>query len=77
MSFIVSPANQITNIPVPAKQGGTGLVASGALDNVLTSNGTTWVSSPAQVGAQGFVTQSTGANVPPGSYNPNDSFAII
>lgn len=77
MSFILTPGGTITAIPVPPAQGGTGLIAVGALDNVLTSNGTAWVSSPPQVGAQGFVTQSTGTNAAPASYNPVDSFAII
>lgn len=51
-------------------------VAPGTTGNILTSNGTTWTSStPAAGGAQGFVTQATGANVSPGTVN--DSFALI
>lgn len=53
-------------------------VAPGANGNVLTSNGTTWVSQTGSGGgAQGFVTQFTGGNQPPASYNPSDSFALI
>jgi hypothetical protein len=55
------------------------VVAPGSTGNVLTSNGTTWVSQSAGGGggAQGFVTQATGGNQPPGSFNPSDSFALI
>lgn len=63
-----------------AVNGGTGLATPGANGNVLTSNGTAWVSgAPATpaASAQGFVTQSTGANQPPGSFSPSDSFALI
>jgi hypothetical protein len=63
-----------------AVNGGTGLTTPGANGNVLTSNGTAWVSgAPATpaAAAQGFVTQSTGANQPPGSFSPSDSFALI
>lgn len=53
-------------------------VAPGASGNVLSSNGTTWVSQAVTGGsAQGFVTQFTGGNQPPASYNPSDSFALI
>jgi hypothetical protein len=63
-----------------AANGGTGLTTPGANGNVLTSNGTAWVSgAPATpaAAAQGFVTQATGANQPPGSFSPSDSFALI
>jgi hypothetical protein len=30
--------------PIPATSGGTGLVSPGAIGNVLTSNGTSWIS---------------------------------
>lgn len=76
MSFIVSPGDQITAIPVPASQGGTGLIASGLNGNVLQSDGTTWISAPAS-GAQGFITQSTGSNQPPGNFVKTDDFALI
>lgn len=53
-------------------------VAPGTTGNVLTSNGTTWVSQAAGGGgAQAFITQATGGNQPPGSFNPSDSFALI
>jgi ribosomal protein S5 len=46
--------------------GGTGLTASGTLGNVLTSDGTAWVSSaPGSGGAQGFVTQYQGPSAAP------------
>jgi hypothetical protein len=49
-----------------AANGGTGLTASGTLGNVLTSNGTAWVSSaPGAGGAQGFVTQYQGPSAAP------------
>jgi hypothetical protein len=49
-----------------AANGGTGLTASGTLGNVLTSNGTAWVSSaPGAGGAQGFVTQYQGPAAAP------------
>jgi hypothetical protein len=49
-----------------AANGGTGLTASGTLGNVLTSNGTAWVSSaPGSGGAQGFVTQYQGPAAAP------------
>jgi hypothetical protein len=63
-----------------AVNGGTGLTTPGANGNVLTSNGTAWVSgAPATpaAAAQGFVTQATGANQPPGSFSPSDSFTLI
>ena len=55
------------------------VVAPGASGNVLTSNGTTWTSATASGGggAQGFITQSTGVNQPPGAFNQSDSFALI
>jgi hypothetical protein len=54
------------------------VVAPGATGNVLTSNGTTWTSAAAGGGgAEAFITQSTGGNQPPGSFNPSDSFALI
>ena len=40
-------------------------VAPGTTGNVLTSNGTTWQSTAASSGAQGFVTQFTGGTTPP------------
>ena len=52
-------------------------VAPGTSGNILTSNGTTWTSAAASGGAQGFVTQSTGGNQPPGAYSQSDSFALI
>jgi hypothetical protein len=53
-------------------------VAPGTLGNVLTSNGTTWVSSTGGTsGFQAFITQATGGNQPPGAFNPSDSFALI
>jgi hypothetical protein len=53
-------------------------VAPGTVGNVLTSNGTTWTSAAAGGGgAEAFITQSTGGNQPPGSFNPSDSFALI
>ena len=48
-----------------AANGGTGLTASGTLGNVLTSNGTAWVSSAPSGGAQGFVTQYQGLSAAP------------
>jgi hypothetical protein len=60
---------------------GTGapqVVAPGTVGNVLTSNGTTWTSAAGGGGgAEAFITQSTGGNQPPGSFNPSDSFALI
>lgn len=50
-------------------------VAPGTTGNVLTSNGTTWVSQSASGGAQGFVTQLNGGNVAP-TQNA-DSAALI
>lgn len=52
-------------------------VAPGTNGNVLTSNGTTWTSQQLISGSQGFVTQATGGNQPPGAYSPSDSFALI
>lgn len=44
-----------------AVNGGTGLTASGTLGNVLTSDGTTWVSSaPGGGGAESFITYGQG-----------------
>jgi hypothetical protein len=60
-----------------AVYGGTGLTSVGAVGNVLISNGTTWVSSSLNTGAQAFVTQATGGNQPPGAFSPSDSFALI
>jgi len=54
------------------------VVAPGTNGNVLTSNGTTWVSSAGGgSAAQGFITMATGGNQPPSSFNPSDSFALI
>jgi hypothetical protein len=53
--------------------------AAGTSGQVLTSAGTgapTWAPAAAS-GAQAFVTQATGGNQPPGSFNPSDSFALI
>lgn len=50
-------------------------VAPSTTGNVLTSNGTTWVSQSAASGAQGFVTQLNGGNVAP-TQNA-DSAALI
>jgi hypothetical protein len=51
-------------------------VAPSTLGNVLTSNGTTWVSStPGGSGAQPFVTMFTGGNTPP-TFN-SDGFGLI
>jgi hypothetical protein len=53
-------------------------VAPGTTGNLLTSNGTTWVSAAAPAGgAQAFVTQFTGGNQPPGAFSPDNSFALI
>lgn len=44
-----------TNLPtVPAAKGGTGLTSSGASGNVLTSDGTTWVSQAVAGGYGGY-----------------------
>jgi len=55
------------------------VVAPGASGNVLTSDGTTWVSLPSGVSgsAQAFITMATGGNQPPGGFIPSDSFALI
>ena len=44
-SGITTPALSGLTTPVPVASGGTGLSAVGASGNVLTSNGTSWVSS--------------------------------
>lgn len=53
--------------------------STGTTGQVLTSAGSgaapTWAN--AASGAQGFVTQATGGNQPPGAFNPSDSFALI
>lgn len=62
--------------PLAASSGGTGLIASGANGNILTSNGTTWVSS-APVVIAGYVDLTTAQtknnvftiNAPTGSTN--------
>jgi hypothetical protein len=63
------PDNSIQTVALPAPS---------TAGNVLTSNGTTWTSAAAGGGgAQAFVTQATGSNQPPGTFNPSDSFALI
>lgn len=52
-------------------------VAPGSSGNALISNGTTWSSQALISGAQGFITQATGSNQPPGAFSPSDSFALI
>jgi hypothetical protein len=49
----------LTN-PLGAAQGGTGLTSSGASGNVLTSDGTGWVSQSVPPGAPDFIVQSYG-----------------
>ena len=59
---------------------GTGavqFVAPSTNGNVLTSNGTTWVSQAASGGAQGFVLQYNGIDAAPSAITPNNSFALI
>ena len=61
----LAPGANTSGVLQPTK-GGTGLTASGAVGNVLTSNGTAWVSSaPGGSGAQGFVTQYQGPSAAP------------
>ena len=80
MSFILQPANLNNVIGVlGAANGGTGLTSSGALGNVLTSDGTTWqsTSTAGSGGAQPFVTQITGNNqLPAANYSPTDAAAL-
>lgn len=53
-------------------------VAPGTNGNILTSNGTAWVSQAASSsGAQGFVTQYNGIDAAPAGLVPNNSFALI
>jgi hypothetical protein len=56
-------------------------VAPGASGNILSSDGTTWVSSTPATGggaAQPFITMATGNNqLPAASYSPTDAFALI
>lgn len=52
--------------------------SAGTSGQVLTSAGAgapTWASIVS--GAQGFVTQATGINAPPGGFIPNDIIALI
>lgn len=59
---ISGSSNTITNVSLtsgitgtlPAANGGTGLTSPGANGNVLTSNGTAWVSSPPSGGGGGI-----------------------
>lgn len=61
----LAPGANTSGVLQPSK-GGTGLTASGTVGNVLTSNGTAWVSSaPGGSGAQGFVTQYQGPAAAP------------
>lgn len=50
-------------------------VAPSTVGNVLTSNGTTWVSQAASSGAQPFVIMFTGSNTAPNQIS--DGFGII
>ena len=56
-------ANLTTNVTgvLPPANGGTGLSAPGTSGNVLTSNGTAWVSSPVTGGGVGTVTSVSGS----------------
>lgn len=49
----------------------------GIAGQVLVSKGSGLAPAWANPGAQDFVTQFTGINQPPGSYSPNNSFALI
>lgn len=62
----LAPGANTSGVLQPSK-GGTGLTASGTLGNVLTSDGTVWVSSAPSGGggAQGFVTQYQGPSAAP------------
>ncbi len=60
---------------LPATNGGTGLSSPGASGNVLTSNGTSWVSQAAVVGAESFVLFVNGGNTMPG--DPQSALGII
>jgi len=61
----LAPGANTSGVLQPTK-GGTGLTASGTVGNVLTSDGTVWVSSaPGSGGAQGFVTQYQGPAAAP------------
>ena len=61
----VDLTTQVTNT-LPAANGGTGLTTPGTSGNVLTSNGSAWVSTAASGGTQPFVLMFNGGNTPPG-----------
>lgn len=60
MSFIVQPANlsSVTGV-LGVANGGTGLSAPGTSGNVLTSNGSAWVSAAAAAGGITWQTKTT------------------
>jgi len=51
MAVVKAHLGQLVN-PLPTTQGGTGLSSAGTAGNVLTSDGTNWVSSAASAGVQ-------------------------
>ena len=60
----LAPGADSSGVLGPSK-GGTGLSTPGTVGNVLTSDGTNWVSSTPSGGSEPFILQFNGGDTPP------------